>query len=161
MSSSEHATRDNNFTQSQLRGIDLVVKSLSKKYPFVEGWKFEDGWDKWIVSIYIDIQVDWNKVFKFYNTKLSPKWEFYVNSEKSGVNSSLLLTFTELNPMTKDSKIHEEFFELNYNTTLELKNFANYLYENLPEEFSVFYSYVEKPNIKNKCKLQITNFYSI
>ena len=36
------AIRDNNFTPKQIRGIDLVVKSMSKKYPYVKGWKFDE-----------------------------------------------------------------------------------------------------------------------
>ena len=152
--------RDNDFTQSQLRGIELVVKSISKRYPFIEGWRFEKDWEKWLTGVYIDIKVDWNKVFKFYNTKVSPKWENYLRLDKEGYSSSLLLTFTDLNPLSEDPTLHNEFFEYNFNTTLKLRNLASSLYENLPEELSIFYGYDDNPNYKVRCRLNVTSFYT-
>jgi hypothetical protein len=55
------AIRDNNFTPKQIRGIDLVVKSMAKKYPYVKGWKFDEEYDRWSTTLYIDIFVNWKE----------------------------------------------------------------------------------------------------
>jgi hypothetical protein len=52
------AKRDNNFTKKQLRGLDMVMDKVMKKYSFVKGWKFSPIYEKYAVTIYLDLYVD-------------------------------------------------------------------------------------------------------
>ena len=45
---------DKSLTEKQIRGVDLVVKSASKKYPFILGWDYFHEWKKWDSIFYID-----------------------------------------------------------------------------------------------------------
>ena len=41
------------LTKKQLRGVDLAIKALSKKFPFVEGWEFSDDYQKYNSNLFI------------------------------------------------------------------------------------------------------------
>jgi hypothetical protein len=46
------------LTDKQIKGIDLAVKSVRKKYPFIIGWGEYDEWKNYQVTIYVDIKID-------------------------------------------------------------------------------------------------------
>ena len=46
------------LTDKQIRGIDLAVKALRKKYPFITGWGEYDKWEDYNVNLFVDIQID-------------------------------------------------------------------------------------------------------
>lgn len=74
--------RDNNFTDKQIRGIDLTIKALSKKFPFIEGWEFTEDFIKYDVSLYINLYVDLDELKEYVGEKEVK--EYYRNSEKFG-----------------------------------------------------------------------------
>ena len=52
---SEARRINDDLTEKQIRGVDLVVKSAAKKYPFIKGWEFQDGWDRYFAHLYINL----------------------------------------------------------------------------------------------------------
>jgi len=56
------------------KGIDIAVKFLSKDYPFVVGWDYAAPIEKWAYTIYIDIEVDHEKAFEFFNVGPHPRF---------------------------------------------------------------------------------------
>lgn len=131
------ATRDNNFTPKQIRGVDLAVKSLSKIYPFIKGWRFDSQYEKWITSLYIDLFVDWKEYGKFYNLEFD---EFYLKRYDSIADkliSSAPSAF--FNPFERSTEGYDQFLDQSYERMKELKVKLLGLYEMLPEEFIVNY----------------------
>jgi hypothetical protein len=63
--------------QNIQKGIDLTIKFLSKKFPFIVGWKFADPIDKYEHSIYINLKVDLEKVKEYYGLDLDDIYEKY------------------------------------------------------------------------------------
>jgi hypothetical protein len=46
------------FGDKQLKGINLTIKGVAKKYPFITGWELNDNWDKWFSLVIINLIVD-------------------------------------------------------------------------------------------------------
>jgi len=45
------------LTPNQRRGIDLIVKSLKKKYNFIQGWNVDDDDLKYDNTLFIGLQL--------------------------------------------------------------------------------------------------------
>jgi hypothetical protein len=62
------------FGEKQMKGINLAVKALAKKFPFVTGWELSDNWDIHFNIININLIVDLEKVREYYNVEISDYW---------------------------------------------------------------------------------------
>jgi hypothetical protein len=149
--------RNNNLTEKQLRGLDLVVKSLSKKYPFVKGWTFPSDWEKYQAHLYIDLYVNWDEVSKFYSVEFKPYYGSVKDTESLDSTSAILSFFGSYQ---WGSPEQEEFFERSYNYGKKIKDSISSLYEALPEEFQVFYDISDNVHFNGKslCKLDVDHY---
>ena len=50
------------LTPNETRGVDLIVKSLKKKYNFITGWDVEDDYMKYDNTLFIKLTIDSEKV---------------------------------------------------------------------------------------------------
>lgn len=62
----------------QIQGLNLIVKTLNKKYPFIVGWEFKDNDPlKYITMVILQLIIDVNKLSEYVNkpvyTRLKPK----------------------------------------------------------------------------------------
>jgi hypothetical protein len=46
------------LTDKQIKGIDLAVKAVRKKYPFITEWGEYDKWEDYSVRLYVNLKVD-------------------------------------------------------------------------------------------------------
>lgn len=129
------ATRDNNFTDKQKRGIDLICKSLMKKYTFIYDWEMDEGWEKWATYLYINLYVDIKKLSEFFNLPIHPHYQKLLDSGDKIRSSSILLL--PLLPGEFGSPDREKYSDLSYNTRREMDVTANTLYENFPENMLI------------------------
>lgn len=51
---------------SLIKGIDIVINALKEEYPFVVGWEFKEPYEKYKMTIYIDLLVDYDKTKEYY-----------------------------------------------------------------------------------------------
>jgi hypothetical protein len=56
------------------KGIDIAIKILKKIYPFIIGWEYADDVKEYKFTIYLNIEVDYEKSMEFYGLK--PKEDF-------------------------------------------------------------------------------------
>lgn len=127
--------RDDNFNDTQIKGIDLTIKAISKKYPFIKGWEFIKDYQKWKAHLYINVIVDWVEVGEFYGKKLKPYWlEEFKNNKK--IDSSLIDSYMFENPSHTDEG-YQEFFNKAYKDTKQINTLLNSIYSSLPTEFQV------------------------
>jgi hypothetical protein len=148
--------RNNNLTEKQLRGIDLVVKSASKKYPFIKGWTFPSDWEKYQAHLYIDLYVNWDEIAEFYGVEFKPYYGSIKDTE-SLESTSALLSFFGNNVW--GSPEQEELFEKSYNYGKKIKDLIFSLYEALPEEFQVFFEIFESnADGKSLCKIDVDHY---
>lgn len=59
------------LTDKQIRGVDLAVKSLRKKYPFITGWGEYDKWEDYNVNLFVDIKIDPQLLAEYMKSKVS------------------------------------------------------------------------------------------
>lgn len=53
----------------QIKGIDLAVKSLSKKYPFITGWREYDKWEDFNIRLFVNIKISPKLLAEYVNGK--------------------------------------------------------------------------------------------
>lgn len=56
------------------KGIDIAVKFFRKEYPFIVGWEYSAPIEKWAYTIYIDLEVDHEKAFEYFNVGPHPRF---------------------------------------------------------------------------------------
>lgn len=130
--------RDNNFTKKQLRGIDITISAARKTYPYIKGWEFSNGYEKYETTLYIILLVEIDKIEKVFNTKITNyhEKEIKLNPDKIySTPTSMLEDNTIFGSDEWDEKITKS---VEY--SMELKKFVAKLYENLPEEYKIYYS---------------------
>jgi hypothetical protein len=120
----------------KIRGIDIVVKSISKKYPFIKGWKFNDEWENWETLISIDFLVDFNEFKKFIG-------------EEKYKDSIYKKTFLSLSDSV-GFKYYDEAVLLSE----DIKKLSDYLYQTLPEEMAFYWITADD----RRCKLSPSFF---
>lgn len=116
-------TRDNNFSEKELKGIDLLLKSIKKKYPFIKGWAFSDDYENYVVSLYLDLYIDTDKLLQFYNLTIKPS---YIDEIRKKYKTSYL--FTPFESIEKD-----EGFKIIEQIEMNMREF----YELLPKDFQI------------------------
>lgn len=140
------------LTPSQIKGINLVVKSASKKFPFIKGWEFTKDYNRYKTQIYINLYVDWEEAASFYGRKLNPFYKKDNNKESGGIltfmRDNLNVTGPEFN-----AHIEESFSE-----TRKIKGFLEEIYKHLPENMIPTWESEVNPEFKYPRNLSIDNF---
>jgi len=154
------SSRDNNLTEKQIRGIDLVVKSASKKYPFILGWELFPDWEKYDAHLYIDLYVDWNLISQYYNEPIRP---FYAERPEIVLGkTSSLFSYLGSEYSWEDSLGRDKHFQTGYNHGVQIKNLIINLYQALPEEYQIYYSHNGVlGNSKTLCTLAVNEYIDI
>lgn len=152
------AIRDNNFTPKQIRGIDLVVKSMSKKYPYVKGWKFDEEYYRWPTTLYIDIFVNWKEYGEVNGYGFRNYYEKNYDNTSSLLKSPAPYVFFDLDEFNKEER--EIFINKGYEDTKKFKTTLMSLYEKLPDEFLIKYEYslLTGQEIINTVGLQVDEY---
>jgi len=161
MSANNFSTRDNNLTEKQIRGVDLVVKSASKKYPFIFGWELHPDWEKYHSQLYIDLYVDWNLISQYYNKPLRP---FYSERPEIVLDRTIsLFAYLGSDYSWEDEVNRNEHFITGYNHGVQIKNLLTTLYQALPEEYQLYYTYHHGGlgEVKNLCVLSVSDYIDI
>lgn len=145
-------TENTELSPLQIKGIDLVVKSASKKYPFIKGWEFTKDYERYKTQIYINLYVDWEEAASFYGRKIHPVYKKDDNKFSSGIltfmRDNLNVTGPEFN-----EHIEESFLE-----SRKIKGFLEEIYKHLPEEMIPTWESEFSPNIYYPKNLGIDNF---
>ena len=155
--------RDNNFTEKQLRGLDMCVKSTSKTYKFIKGWSLSDDYMKYTAHLYLDLYVDWFEISEMLGYDISPYWlGKYEQGEdvlKSGAISSFMVLKDGRGTPSWGSPEQEEIFNKGFDLNQKIKKLLNDMYTNLPEEFKItWYSDIGGRKLYNTVSLDINQF---
>ena len=148
--------RDNNFNKRQLRGIDIAVSAAKKKFPYINGWEFYDGFEKYDTTLYILINVDFLKVAEMYNTKIN---KYYINRFKELPNYaySTPLSVLDIN-FEFGGNEWNEVIEKNNKIHREIKSQIEFNYNQLPDEFAIFYTTSSFPDRPSRVTLSVDGY---
>lgn len=111
----------------QIKGIDMVVRGVQKKFPFIIGWEKSEVFDKYQTQMFINLIVDMNKLSKYYNGPIKHYW---VEDLEQGRGDSGGGTFYLEN--------HEDIQEISFKNRRGIESFINDVYVLLPKQFQVF-----------------------
>lgn len=127
------------FTREVTLGINITVKSLSKKYPFIIGWEFDSDIEKYEYSTFINLIIDKQKVSEYYDRELVER-----TYNEVSVFSSI---FSKYDPFEQKDDWQREF-DFFYKEKQELENDLNRFYEYVPEGYKILSPYKVPVNIK-------------
>ena len=121
------------LTKKQLRALDIMIKSLSKKYPFIIGWKPSEDFLNYDSLLNIDFMVDYKKLAEFFEADTIDRWEKII--EEDGPYSAY-----SLGGMFDYDKF-PHIKDLSFDTTENIERLLNTVNEELPEDMSITYPY--------------------
>lgn len=115
------------LTPNEIRGIDLIVKALKKKYNFITEWNVEDDYMEYNNTLFINLSIDGEKVSDYYGFRIRPTIKKLMEDRESEwygrsiSNPTVYLDLPEGNDDGYQSKKH-------------MNEMANTLYKQLPQK---------------------------
>lgn len=129
------------LTDKQKKGIDLSVKSLRKKFPFVKGWEPDNDNEVYLMSFFINLFIDFFEMSEFYGKETRRFWvDMYNKYGAEEMVSHSLVSFIETDDDKPiyDTPLSEEM----YKQSDKIQNQLNTTYDMLPNEYKIL---VETP----------------
>lgn len=148
------------LSNKERRGIDISIKALSKKYPFVKGWSLTKDWNKYNTMTGIDVYINFFDLSDYSGLKMNPYWKKALldpNSKEYGAEKTYALGGYFEYPQ-EDSTM----FELRRKLESTLED----LYVHLPDDMKTTYDFKsilakdEDPFQKTPRRLTVDNFIS-
>lgn len=115
------------LSPNQIKGLDLVVKGVGKKYPFIVGWEKSEVFEKYQSQMFINLIVDMVKLSEYYNEEIKDYW--VEDLEKGRYDSSGGSFYLEN---------YEDVYETARKNRRNIEKRINDIYKSLPKEFQVF-----------------------
>ena len=122
------------LTKKQYRALDIMIKSLSKRYPFIIGWKPSEDFLKYDTMLNIDFMVDYKKLADFFNADTDNSWKKIIDDEGGSYP-----TYSLGGPFNYDKFPHIK--DLSYNTSENIERILTDINEELPEDIRITYPY--------------------
>lgn len=122
------------ITPNEIKGVDLIVKALKKKYNFIKGFKLDNEYMKYDNTLFIYIIVDYNMVSDYYGMRIKPWVKKLLDDKDPQYYGIELYNLTTLLDTPKD-------FHQQYMVKERMRNFAEHLYTQIPTEIQRTYSY--------------------
>ena len=130
------------LTPNEIRGVDLIVKSLKKKYNFIKGWEPVDDYTKYDNTLFIGLTIDSEKTSDYYGFRIRPTIKRFLDEKddywygRSISNPTVYLDFPDNNDDGYQSKVR-------------MNEMANTLYKQLPEKLQRTYISGEYEHLVN------------
>ena len=122
------------LTPNEIKGINLIVKSLKKKYNFIQGWKPDDEYMKYDNTLFIHLLVDYDMVSDYFGMRIRPSIKNLLNlkdPEWWGKEIYSLTAFLE----------EPEGYTGGYDTKTRMRDLAEHLYKQLPPQLQRTYTF--------------------
>jgi hypothetical protein len=145
---------DQEFSNKQIKGINMSVKALSSDYDFITGWEFSKNYNEFAPLILIDIIIDLDKVNEFYldNGILTPETQIKKSSLdwwKEDYNQYSYFIFYS----------RDVDYEVIKSETKKIRNKLNHFYQQLPNTYAANYILEhEDKNMEYRCVLELNTF---
>jgi hypothetical protein len=138
------------LNKKQEKGIDMVIKSVSKKFPFIKGWKLNEVKDDSYVIIFIDLYVDIEDYLK--NFDLYPSNFIQRYTDKSDIKGGSLWHWGSEEPngvyVGAGNEEYEKYGKTAKRINDHIREILKDRYELLPEDYQVtFYSDIRRYEI--------------
>ena len=122
------------LTPNEIRGIDLIIKSLKKKYNFITGWSPVDDYTKYDNTLFLSLDIDMEKVSDYYGFRIRPIIKQFMLDKDNywfGRDISNPTVFLDLPDNNDDG----------YQSKVRMNELSNTLYKQLPPQLQRTYIY--------------------
>ncbi len=126
--------------KTHLRGLELAVNSVKKKFSFIKGWKLNESYEKYEAVIYVDFYIDIEQLSNDVKYPISRYFKQFIdNKEYNSIKSSSLGVFFDVVdcPEGQYEQCYEEKFQYFYAIKKSLNDRLDESYNMLPEEFKI------------------------
>ncbi len=127
------------LTKKQLRALDIMIKSLSKRYPFIIGWKPSEDFLKYDTMLNIDFIVDYKKLADFFDADTDDGWKKIIDDEGGSYPM-----YSLGGPFNYDKYPHIK--DLSYNTSENIERILTDINEQLPDDIRITYEFLNFRN---------------
>jgi hypothetical protein len=117
--------KEEEYSQTSKKGLDIAMKILKQDYPFVIGWDFVN---EGRFTIDLLIVCDLEEVQKFYNSKLKPYYVEKIEMVKKDDYPYVVSVLEKGEEMSNDEKFYD---------FMKFKNQLNDIYDMLPKEMVI------------------------
>lgn len=130
----------NEFTDDQKKGLEMIMKSVKKKFPFIKGWKLSDTYENYITTLYIDIYFDLFELSEYLNLDIKDYYKKKYYESPKDINSSALSVF--FNDKNEDvlgfsESLFDKLYEFKYD---KIQKYMNNLYNYIPDKYKIYWS---------------------
>lgn len=139
------------LTKEQERGVDLVIKAITKSFDFIKGGQVSENYEMYDGLLFIDLFIDFFELSELNNAEIDPYWvEYYEKHGKDMLRSSSLTSFSNSEDLTK-------YYSLKNDIKNKLNTFYDFLPENMRAESRLVGLFDEK-NTTIKPNLSVGEF---
>lgn len=124
------------ITPKEEKGLNMVVKGISKKYPFITGWQPVDNYKLWEGCIFLNLKVDPYKLGEYFNCPLSTWWDKSFKDNPQEYDGQRLYVFRSY--LQDDSCLD---LDTEYNIKKKMEESLQLMYEIIPEQYSKYYTH--------------------
>ncbi len=121
------------LTKKQERALDKMIKAVSRRFPFITGWKPSEDFLAYDTMLNIDFTIDVDKLGEFFKAEPNPYYRRVIDSDGPYEVYSLGSPF--------DYDTYPHIKDLSYDTTEKIERLLTTMNEELPEGFSITYPY--------------------
>ena len=122
------------LTPNEIKGINLIVKSLKKKYNFIQGWKPDDEYMKYDNTLFIHLLVDYDKVSDYFGMRIRPSIKNLLNLKDPEWWEKEIYSLTVFLD-------EPEGYTGGYDTKTRMRDLAEHLYKQLPPQLQRTYTF--------------------
>jgi hypothetical protein len=122
------------LTPNEIKGIDLIIKALKKKYNFITGWSPVDDYLKYYNTLFLSLDIDMEKVSDYYGFRIRPLIKQFMLDKDNywfGRDISNPTIFLDL-PDNNDE---------GFQSKVRMNELSNTLYKQLPPQLQRTYIY--------------------
>jgi hypothetical protein len=121
------------LTKKQEQALNQMVKTVSRKFPFILGWEPSKDFLIYDTMLNINFIIDYNKLSEFFGTEPTRYWADQIKEfgpyNMYGLGSMF------------DYEMYPHIKELSYNATETIERLLNNMNEQLPEDYVISYPY--------------------
>ena len=124
-----------NLSKREIKGVEIVIKALKKKYPFITGFNITPDYEnKYKFTVFIDLKVNFEELSKYSGFELSDYYFKNKDTIKSRTFLSLFFDSETIGNKTSVDKLVEYFTELKSSIDKDMGEFYS---ESIPNDFKI------------------------
>jgi hypothetical protein len=124
--------KNKELTPNEIRGVDLVVKALTKKYKFIVGWEPDKKYKQYENTLFIHLKINYDMVSDYFGMRITPSIKKHIKDEDPqwwGRNLYSLTAFLD----------EPEGYDGGYQTKKQMSEQSKDLYKELPPQLQRTY----------------------